>query len=92
MNPTTLRSTILVNINEQSPALLFNVYSNSAFLSAEARMWLADQVGPEALDIPTLVANPYYGYHFVGGKKGRGRYTFMFTDRTKAALFKLTWS
>lgn len=92
MTITAFRSTIMVNINEQSPALLFNVYSNNAFLSADARMWLADQVGPEALDIPTLVANPYYGFHFVGGKKGRHRYTFMFTDRTKAALFKLTWS
>ncbi len=92
MNPSSLRSTILVNISEHSPALTFNVYSANAVLTAEARMWFDRFAGPEAPAVADLVSNPAYGYYFVGGKRGRSQYSFMFTDRKKAALFKLTWA
>lgn len=93
---TALRSTIAVGVRDDAPCWMPKDFGPPN-LTPDARQWLLDNVGFEARSIADLVSNPVYSFHIldlVGHRRYEDtiRYQFSFVDRTKATLFKLTWT
>ncbi len=64
-------------------------------LTAEVRAWLNEHIGPEAESVTSLIDQTldtawFFDERLEPSEVGFA-FSIMFTDKSKAALFKLTW-